>query len=78
MCLAVPARIVELCAGNQAVVELGGVRKTVSLALVEGVIEDDFVIVHVGFALQRLNPAEAELTLALFRDLGESALRGAA
>jgi hydrogenase expression/formation protein HypC len=66
MCLAIPAKVVELRPGDQAIIDLGGVRKDISLALVEGVVPGDYVIVHVGYALQRLDPAEAEKTLALF------------
>ena len=66
MCLAVPARVVELRPGDQAVIDLGGVRKEVSLALVEGVAPGDYVIVHVGYALQKVDPEEAARTLALF------------
>ena len=71
MCLAIPARVVEFAADDQAVVDLGGVRKQVSLALVDGVELGDYVIVHVGYALSRLDPEEAETTLALFREAGE-------
>jgi len=66
MCLAIPARVVELNAGDQATIDLGGVRKDISLALVEGVAPGDYVIVHVGYALQKLDPEEAARTLALF------------
>jgi len=66
MCLAIPARVVELRAADQAIVDLGGVRKEISLALVEGVEPGDYVIVHVGYALQRLDPAEAQRTLEIF------------
>lgn len=66
MCLAIPAKVVELRPGGQAIVDLGGVRKDVSLALVEGVAPGDYVIVHVGYALQKVDPVEAERTLALF------------
>lgn len=66
MCLAIPAKVVELRAGSQAIIDLGGVRKDISLALVEGVVPGDYVIVHVGYALQKVDPAEAEKTLALF------------
>ena len=66
MCLAIPAKVVELRAGEQATIDLGGVRKEVSLALVEGVAPGDYVIVHVGYALQKVDPEEAERTLALF------------
>lgn len=70
MCLAIPAKVVEITAGDQAIVELGGVRKDISLALVEGVAIGDYVIVHVGYALTRLDPEEAEKTLALMAEAG--------
>ncbi len=70
MCLAIPARIVELLAGDQCRVELGGVRKEISLALVDGAAVGDYVIVHVGYALTRLDPDEAAQTLALFAEAG--------
>jgi hydrogenase expression/formation protein HypC len=47
------------------------VRKEISLALVDGVALGDYVIVHVGYALNRLDPEEAEKTLQLFAELGE-------
>jgi hydrogenase expression/formation protein HypC len=70
MCLAIPARVVEIAAEDQAVVDLGGVRKEISLALVEDVKLGDYVIVHVGYALTRLDPDEAEKTLALMAEAG--------
>jgi len=70
MCLAIPARVVELPAEDMAIVELGGVRKEVSLALVDDVAVGDYVIVHVGFALSRLDPEEAAKTLELFALMG--------
>ncbi len=70
MCLAIPARVVEINDNDVAIVELGGVRKDISLALVEGVVVGDYVIVHVGFALTRLDPEEAALTLALMAEAG--------
>lgn len=70
MCLAIPARIVELLDGDQCRVELGGVRKEISLALVDGAGVGDYVIVHVGYALTRLDPDEAAQTLALFAEAG--------
>lgn len=72
MCLAIPAEVVELRDNDVAVVDLGGVRKTISLALVEGVAIGDYVIVHVGYALNRLDPEEAQRTLALFAELAAS------
>jgi hydrogenase expression/formation protein HypC len=70
MCLAIPARVVEMPDEDTAVVDLGGVRKAISLALVEDVSVGDYVIVHVGFALNKLNAEEAEKTLALFAEMG--------
>jgi hydrogenase expression/formation protein HypC len=73
MCLALPARITEIHDDDTATVTLGGVRKQVSLALIEDATVDDYVIVHVGYALSKLDPAEAERTLALLTDLGTGA-----
>jgi len=70
MCLAIPARVVELMEEDMARVDLGGVRKAISLALVDGVELGLYVIVHVGYALSRLDPEEAEKTLALFEESG--------
>jgi len=70
MCLAIPAQVVELLDNDGAVVELGGVRKEISLALVDGVAVGDYVIVHVGYALNCLDPEEAEKTLKLFAEIG--------
>ena len=73
MCLAIPVRVVELGDESTAIVDLGGIRKTISLALVDGVQVGDYVILHVGYALSRLDPAEAERTLALFAALPRDA-----
>ena len=71
MCLAIPAQVVELRPDDKALVDLAGVRKEISLALVEGVAVGDYVIVHVGYALNKLDPDEAEKTLKLFAELGQ-------
>ena len=70
MCLAIPAQVIELRDGDNAVVDLAGVKKEISLALVDGVALGDYVIVHVGYALNKLDPEEAEKTLALFAEMG--------
>lgn len=67
MCLAIPAKVVSLRDQDTATIELGGVRKDISLALVDDVHVGDYVIVHVGFALARLDAQEAEQTLAMIR-----------
>ncbi len=69
MCLAIPAQVVELPSVDTAIVDLSGVRKEISLALVDGVNVGDYVIVHVGFALSKLDTDEAEKTLALFAEM---------
>ncbi len=70
MCLALPVRVIELREGERAVVDAGGVRKEISVALVEGLEPGDYVILHVGYALTRLDAAEAERTLATFAEAG--------
>ncbi|MDA8390278.1 MAG: HypC/HybG/HupF family hydrogenase formation chaperone [Gammaproteobacteria bacterium] len=72
MCLAVPMRVEKILPDEMAVVEMDGVRKTVSLMLVDGVAEGDYVIVHVGFALTRLDTDEAQKTLALFAEIAQT------
>jgi len=71
MCLALPARVVALKEAALATVELGGVRKEVSVALVPEAQPGDYVIVHVGHAIGMVDPAEAARTLALFGELGD-------
>jgi hydrogenase expression/formation protein HypC len=70
MCLAIPARVVELPDADTATVDVGGVRKRISLALVDDVAIGDYVIVHVGYALTKLDPGEAARTLATFAEAG--------
>ena len=70
MCLALPAEIVELDAdGMNAVVALAGVRKRISLALIEDPQVGEFVLVHVGYALHKVSAEEAERTLRLMDEL---------
>ncbi len=69
MCLAIPAKVVELLEHDQALVEVGGVHNRVSLLLVDNVAVGDYVIMHVGFAITRLDAEEAEKTLALFDEI---------
>ena len=71
MCLAIPAQVGELRDGDNALVDLAGVRKEISLSLVDDVAVGDYVIVHVGYALNKLDPEEAAKTLALFAEIGQ-------
>lgn len=59
----------ELRPDDQAVVDLGGIRKEISIALVADVQVGDYVIVHVGHAIGTIDPEEAERTLALFAEM---------
>jgi len=69
MCLAIPAHLIELCGAEQAIVDLGGIRKQVSIALVPDAVVGDYVIVHVGHAIGQIDPEEARRTLAMFGEL---------
>ena len=71
MCLALPVRIVELRENELGMVDLGGVRREISLAMIDGAQVGDYVIVHVGYALSKLDTEEAERTLRLFAEIGE-------
>ncbi|MDR2625007.1 MAG: HypC/HybG/HupF family hydrogenase formation chaperone [Zoogloeaceae bacterium] len=68
MCLALPARVVRLIAPDKALVDLSGVQHEISLALVDEVAPGDYVLVHVGYALNKLDTAEAEKTLAIMQE----------
>ena len=71
MCLAIPAEVIELMPGDMGRVRIDGIVKVVSLALVDGVDIGDYVLLHVGFALSRIDPEEAAETLKLLREMGE-------
>jgi hydrogenase expression/formation protein HypC len=71
MCLAMPAKVVAIDSeSDNATVLLGEVKKEISLALVEDVAVDDFVLIHVGYALNKVSEEEAEKTLELFAQAG--------
>lgn len=75
MCLAIPVQVTELLEADMARVTLDGVQKTISLALVDDVKPGDYVILHVGYALNKIDPEEAAETLALLAEAGQ--LQGA-
>lgn len=72
MCLAIPLRICSI-AGAMAEVEMGGVRRQVSLVLTPEAQVGDYVLVHTGFAIARLDEHEALETLALFDEMASAA-----
>jgi hydrogenase expression/formation protein HypC len=69
MCLAVPARVVALLGDQWVETEVGGIRSRVSSALIDEVALGDYLIVHAGFAIARLDVEEAEKSLALFEEI---------
>jgi hydrogenase expression/formation protein HypC len=78
MCLAIPGKIVTLQEAGNAIVDIGGVRKQVNVSLLPDIALGDYVIVHVGYALSRVDEQEAQRTLSLFAELGELAAEGGA
>jgi hydrogenase expression/formation protein HypC len=74
MCLAIPGRVVEIV-DEQALlakVDVSGVVRNVNVGLLEGVRPDDWVLIHVGFALSKVDEEEAQATLALLAQMGEA------
>ena len=72
MCLAVPALVEEVLENETARVRMGGVFQEVSTVLLEDLRPGDYVVVHVGFALSRIDPVEAQKTLRLMETLASS------
>lgn len=70
MCLAIPAEVTKLLPDDMAVVSIDGVRKEISVALIENLAVGDCVIIHVGYALTKIDAEEAQRTLELLREIG--------
>lgn len=68
MCLALPVKIEALLENEQAIVELSGVKTKISISLVDNLKVGDYVILHVGYALSKLDIEEAQETLKLFAE----------
>lgn len=77
MCLAIPVRVEALIDNETALADIGGVKKEINVALIEDLAVGDYVILHVGFALNKIDPEEAAKTLELFAELDEAAKREA-
>jgi hydrogenase expression/formation protein HypC len=77
MCLAIPMEIIEIN-GNEAVAEAGGIRKEVRLDLIESAKIGDFILIHTGYAIERLDPAEARETLELIKQVYRAGMTGKA
>ncbi len=77
MCLAFPVKVIQVGLGaarDAAMVELDGLQKEISVALLDDVQVGDYVILHAGYALSRLDPVEADRTLALFSQINDFGL----
>jgi len=71
MCLAIPARVIQIDEGL-GLVELGGVVRQASFMLLPDAQVGDYVLLHAGYALQKMDEAEAEETIRLLADLAEA------
>ncbi len=72
MCLAIPAQVIKLLNDEAAVVRIGGIEKSISTLLLKSVAVGDYVIIHVGYALTKLDEQEAQKTLAVFEAMQRS------
>ncbi len=70
MCLAIPMKVIKI-RNTDGTVELGGVEREVNLQLVEDVAVGDYILVHAGFAIQKVDKEEAEKTLSFLRQMAE-------
>lgn len=68
MCLAIPARVTEL-KGDSATVDMLGNKRVADVSLIEKVSLGDYVLLHAGFAIQKLETSDAEETLGIFREM---------
>lgn len=75
MCLAIPGKVVEIVDAENhiAKVDVGGVRRNVNVGMLEeeGVRVGDYVLIHVGFAMSKIDEHEAEETLRVLKEIGE-------
>jgi hydrogenase expression/formation protein HypC len=70
MCVATPMRL-QSANGDEGIVELGGVKKKISLALLESAAVGDYLLIHAGFAIARVDEEEARLTLEALAECAE-------
>ena len=75
MCLAIPSKITKI-EDNVAIIDVDGVQREASLLLLENAMVGEYVIVHAGFAIQRIDEAAAMETLNLLREAAELVEKG--
>lgn len=73
MCLAVPYKVISID-DTKAVADVFGVRKEIDIRVIENVNVDDYVLVHAGFAIQKMSQKEAKITLKLLREVSEKSI----
>ncbi|MCF0232313.1 MAG: HypC/HybG/HupF family hydrogenase formation chaperone [Enterococcus sp.] len=71
MCLAIPGKVIEILKDNKAKLDFGGIVQEVALDMLSDVEEGDFLMVHAGFAIEKVDLKQADETLALVKELGE-------
>ena len=74
MCLAIPGHVIEVVdeENRLARVDVAGVRRNVNVGLLDGIVPGDWVLIHVGFALSKVDEDEAQATLALLQEMGDA------
>lgn len=70
MCLAIPAKVIKLD-GEVATIDIAGVTRSASLTLLTDAVVGDYVIVHAGFAIHKIDPKEAQESLKILQELAE-------
>lgn len=73
MCLAVPYKVISID-DTKAIADVFGVRKEIDIRVIENVNVDDYVLVHAGFAIQKMSQKEAKITLKLLREVSEKSI----
>lgn len=73
MCLAVPAEVIEILDNDLVTIDVGGAKSRINVSLVDGVSVGDFVLVHAGFAIEKVDETEARRTMELFEQLEQLA-----
>lgn len=72
MCLAVPAKVLEVREGRMALVDISGTQREISLMVLDGDVEPgEYVLIHVGYAIEKIDEEEAQRTLELFAQMEE-------
>ena len=70
MCLSIPSKVISIN-GTKAIVSVGGTEYEASLQLLDDVKIDDYVLLHTGFAIQKISEEDAQENLKLLMELGE-------